>query len=237
MERSYRQYCAVAKALDVIGERWTLLIVRELLLGPRRYTDLLAGLPGIGTNLLAARLRKLEAAGLLNRRVLPPPAGSTAYELTALGRGLQTTLLDLGRWGAHLLADLDPADERRAGWYVVSMLATFKPDLAAGLDADYELRIDRDHFAVHVADGQVTLGPAPTARPTLVVSTDLDTLLALLAGSLTPTAALDDGRATIQGDQTTFEQFIRIFAWTQPPRTPSPDADTDRPHTHRASPP
>src|SRR5918995_3325809 len=99
-KRRYDQYCALARTLDVVGERWTLLLVRELLLGPRRYKDLLAGLPGIGTNLLAERLRHLEEFGLVRRRSLPPPAGSRVYELTELGRGLESVVMELGRWGA-----------------------------------------------------------------------------------------------------------------------------------------
>src|SRR5712691_3728539 len=97
--RSYNQYCALARALDVVGERWTLLLVRELLLGPRRYKDLLDGLPGIGTNLLADRLKHLEDAGMIRRVVLPPPAGSAVYELTELGRRLEPAVFELGRWG------------------------------------------------------------------------------------------------------------------------------------------
>ena len=104
VKRSYGQYCAVARALDLIGERWTLLLVRELLLGPRRYTDLLRGLPGIGTNLLADRLRELESAGLVARRTLPPPASSSVYELTPLGEGLRATVLELGRWAGSCSA-------------------------------------------------------------------------------------------------------------------------------------
>src|SRR3712207_6674695 len=97
--RSYDQFCALAKALDVLGERWTLLVVRELLLGPKRYSDLLEGLPGIGTNLLATRLKTLEANGLVARRRLPAPAASTVYELTDRGRGLEPALYELMRWG------------------------------------------------------------------------------------------------------------------------------------------
>jgi DNA-binding HxlR family transcriptional regulator len=101
--RSYRQYCAVARGLDVVGERWTLLIVRDLLIGPKRYKDLLTGLPGIGTNLLATRLRDLEEQGLVGRRVLPPPAGSTVYELTQVGQALEPVVTALGRWGHRFL--------------------------------------------------------------------------------------------------------------------------------------
>src|SRR5438270_8716701 len=102
-KRSYDQYCAVARGLDVIGDRWTLLLVRDLLLGPKRYKDLLEGLPGIGTNLLAARLKELEAAGIVRRGVLPPPAGSSVYELTDKGQALEPAILALGRWGAQFL--------------------------------------------------------------------------------------------------------------------------------------
>src|SRR3954465_14659960 len=98
-KRSYNQHCAMARALDALGERWTLLVIRELLPGPKRYKDLLEGLPGIGTNLLAARLRDLEAAGAIQRRMLPPPAGAVVYELTDSGRELESVVLDLARWG------------------------------------------------------------------------------------------------------------------------------------------
>src|SRR3712207_3261653 len=101
--RSYDQFCGLAKALDVLGERWTLLVVRELLLGPKRYSDLLEGLPGIGTNLLAARLKALEASGLVGRRRLPPPAASNVYELTERGRALEPAIFELIRWGLDLL--------------------------------------------------------------------------------------------------------------------------------------
>src|SRR3989442_1936432 len=101
--RSYDQYCAVARGLDVIGDRWTLLLVRDLLLGPKRYKDLLNGLPGIGTNLLADRLHELEGAGLIERTVLPPPAGSTVYQLTEAGEALEPAMVALGRLGARFL--------------------------------------------------------------------------------------------------------------------------------------
>ena len=101
-ERSYNQFCGLACALDVVGDRWTLLIVRELLAGPHRFKDLTKGLPGISTNLLSKRLKHLEQQGLLRRRALPPPAGSTVYELTPLGQALEATLLELGKWGSQL---------------------------------------------------------------------------------------------------------------------------------------
>ena len=103
MSRSYQQHCPVARALEVVGERWTMLIARELLLGPRRFTDLMAGLPGISANVLAGRLKELESAGLVERRMLPPPAASAVYELTAEAAGLVDVLAAMTRWGVTLL--------------------------------------------------------------------------------------------------------------------------------------
>src|SRR5215217_7201539 len=125
--RSYRQYCAMARALDVLGERWTLLIVRELLTGPKRFKDLLGGLPGIGTNLLAGRLKELEGEGLLRRTTLPPPAGSAVYELTGRGRDLEPVLMGLARWGVDLLGEPRPGEAFKPAW---------EPDLILRTDPD-----------------------------------------------------------------------------------------------------
>src|SRR5881398_167543 len=111
--RSYRQSCGIARALDLVGERWALLVVRELVLGPKRFTDLRHGLPGIGTNILAGRLRELERAGVIRRRTLPPPAASAVYELTEYGRDLEPVMLALGRWGARTLGERRPEQSMR----------------------------------------------------------------------------------------------------------------------------
>src|SRR5688572_9950283 len=116
MRRRYDQYCSAARALDLVGERWTLLVVRELLLWPRRYTDLAAGLPGIGSGLLASRLKELEAQGLVARRRLFPPASSIVYELTPAGRELEPVLDGLARWGARWLGAPRPEDAIRPRW-------------------------------------------------------------------------------------------------------------------------
>jgi DNA-binding HxlR family transcriptional regulator len=205
VKRSYGQYCAVARALDLVGERWTLLLVRELLLGPRRYTDLLRGLPGIGTNLLATRLRELESAGIVRRSTLPPPASSAVYELTELGAGLRGAVLELGRWGGQLLGA--PEGEMRPGWYVVSMTATFRPEAAAGLEATYELRIDGEAFALRIQDAKVDV--VPPGRADLVVTTDLEAFVALLAGQIAP----EDPRIEIEGDPEDLRQLVEIFRW------------------------
>lgn len=220
-KRSYNQYCALARALDVVGERWTLLVIRELLLGPKRYKDLLAGLPGIGTNLLADRLRNLEELGLAARRVLPPPAGSTVYELSEAGRALEPAVLELGRWGARFLGEPRLDDAMQPGWFFVSIRATFRPELAAQLDESYEFRIGPETFGVRIREGQLSVGQGAAEAPDVVASTDLDTFIALLAQRLAVPEALGSGAVQIDGDASALSRFVEIFAW--------PQADADAP--------
>src|SRR5215470_2243575 len=127
--RHYEQFCALAYALDIVGERWTLLIIRELLPGPRRFKDLLDGLPDISTNLLSERLKSLEQQGILCRRILPPPAGSTVYELTTFGKALETPVLELGKWGSRLLPpSLDGLALPSLGATTLAIKAFFHPE-------------------------------------------------------------------------------------------------------------
>jgi DNA-binding HxlR family transcriptional regulator/putative sterol carrier protein len=212
-QRSYDQYCAVARGLDVIGERWTLLIVRDLLLGPKRYKDLLDGLPGIGTNLLANRLHQMEALGLVERAVLPPPAGSAVYQLTDSGRALEPTLVALGRWGARYL----PGGPRKTDVlvpraYFVAMRASFKPEAAAGLKETYELRIgDLGVFEVSVDNDRCTTAERQATDPDVVMRMDVETLNALMFQLLSPADALSSGRVEVKGDPKALERFIKIF--------------------------
>lgn len=165
VSRSYRQYCAVARGLDLVGERWTLLIVRDLLTGPKRYKDLLAGLPGIGTNLLATRLRDLEEQGFVGRRVLPPPAGSTVYELTEVGQALEPVVTALGRWGHRFLGARREGEFLSTNAYLLAMRAAFRAEGAADLRETYELRVGNQVFAARVADGRCTTSEEqPAAR-------------------------------------------------------------------------
>ena len=138
--RSYSQYCAVARGLDLIGDRWTLLMVRDMLLGPKRFKDILESLPGIGTNLLSTRLRELEEAGLIERAVLPPPAGSAVYRLTANGEALEPVVVALGRWGGRFLGEPLPTDVFIPSAYFVAMRASFRPERAVALNERYEFR-------------------------------------------------------------------------------------------------
>ena len=210
--RTYHQHCAVARGLDLVGERWTLLIVRDLLTGPKRYTDLLAGLPGIGTNLLAARLRELEEHAIVTRRVLPPPAGSTVYELTEVGQALEPVVMALGRWGMRFLGPRPEGVFLSANAYLLAMRAAFRPDAAAGLSQTYELRVGNQVFEVRVANGQCTTAERPASAPDVVMTLDVATLGALLHGELPPEAALASGRVTLQGDPQALERFVQLFA-------------------------
>jgi len=214
--RTYDQYCALARGLEVVGERWTLLVIRELVLGPKRYTDLLDGLPGIGTNLLAQRLRELESSGVVLRRRLPRPAASTVYELTELGRGLEDVVVALGRWGAAFLGEPRAKDASRAGWYVLSMLATFRPELAAQLDETFELRVDDDVFEILVASGKVAAEQVPAARsPDSTLALDVEGLVGLLAGSLPVPEAIETKRVRVEGRAGALERFVELFRWPE----------------------
>ncbi|HEV8229982.1 MAG TPA: winged helix-turn-helix transcriptional regulator [Candidatus Limnocylindria bacterium] len=212
-KRSYDQFCAVAKALDVVGERWTLLLVRELMLGPQRFTDLLEGLPGIGTNLLTDRLKVLEQRGVIARRVLPPPAASAVYELTEVGRGLETVVLSLGRWGSQLLGPPKSEDAIRPGWFLISLRATFKPERVTKPREAFELRIDGKPFQVRIERKDVFVSQGPATDPDVIVTTDTPTLKSLVKGSLTPAAAVRSGVARVEGDRTGLQRFVDIFGW------------------------
>src|SRR5829696_9549667 len=154
-KRSYGQYCTVARALDVVGERWTLLLVRELSTGPKRFKDLLGGLPGIGTNLLAARLKSLEGEGIIARGTLPPPAGSNVYALTVLGKELESVLVALSRWGARLLDEPGEGDEERAGWAAVALRSAVPEGASEGYPGTYRFRIDGEEFHLRVSGEEV----------------------------------------------------------------------------------
>lgn len=224
--RSYRQYCAVARGLDLVGERWTLLLVRELVLGPKRFKDLLEGLPGIGTNLLASRLKDLEAEGIIRRRVLPPPAGSTVYELTEIGQGLEPVILALGVWGRQFLGPVREDDVVDPAWFMVSLRATFHRDTARGVRETYHLDIDGKDFVVRVNRGNFTVRQEAAHDADVSVATDFQTLRGLLRCAISPEEALRDRRATLQGEEAAFRRFVELYAWQpdQTPPTPIPAA-------------
>ena len=221
--RTYDDGCAIAQALDVIGERWALLVVRELLLGPKRYTDLRRGLPNASPHVLSQRLAGLEGAGVIRRRKLPPPAGSRVYELTNWGRELEETVMSLGRWAARSPTGL-PSDApiRSADSVILALRARFDPRAADGLRAGYELRLGDDRFSILVGDDQleVARGEAPHADAT--IDTDNDTIAAVLWGGQSLADARRSGTMTITGDTTAVERFVQLFPMPEPAAAASP---------------
>ena len=208
--RSYGDRCGIARALDLVGERWALLVVRELLLGPKRFTDLRAGLPHLGPDVLSQRLRELEGAGVLGRRVLPPPAGSRVYELTDRGRELEPAVLALGRWGSR--APFPPGDAAIGVDAVVLALRTlFDPPAAGDLTASWELRLGEHRFAARVGDGRLDVARGDAGRPDAVIDTEPGTLAALLWHGHEVAAAERADRLTIDGDRALAERFLTLF--------------------------
>jgi DNA-binding HxlR family transcriptional regulator/putative sterol carrier protein len=209
--RSYNQYCGLAYALDIIGERWTPLIIRELIAGPRRFKDLLDGLPGISTNLLSERLKSLEEAYILYRRTLPPPAGSTVYELTAVGQALEPALIELGRWGSQFVPpSAEGACVLQLNSYALSLKTFFRKELAQGLDETYALHIDNEVLYVHIAHGEIDIQQRPARNPDLTLFTDIESYLGLLAGKIEPDAAIACGQIRIAGDPGALRRLIAI---------------------------
>jgi DNA-binding HxlR family transcriptional regulator len=212
--RSYEQYCAVAKALDVIGERWTLLILRDLVhLGPRRFSALRDGLPGIGANLLTQRLRRLEREGLVRRRRLAPPSSGVVYELTELGAGLEPTIIELGRWGGRFMGDRRASDVFFPSGHISAIRATFRGEDAAGVHASYEFRIDGEPLNVEIDDGAVTASLGEAASPDLVIATDAATSIELMLRQTSPRAAIRSGAVAVAGTVEEFERAIDLLAW------------------------
>lgn len=211
MSRRYHQYCPVARALDVVGDRWTLLIVRELLLGPRRFTDLAAGLPGIGTSVLTTRLKELEQQGLVAKRLLPVPAASVVYELTDDAVGLGPVLAALAGWGMHLLGRPGHQDEIRSGWLVLGLSVT--ADAAASLpDATFELRVDHEAFHVRTSGGHLRPGHGPEPDADATISMTTDTLAAVASGDLPIPSARADQLIAIDGDAAAAGRLLEALA-------------------------
>jgi DNA-binding HxlR family transcriptional regulator/putative sterol carrier protein len=204
-------YCPMAHALSLVGERWSLLIVRELMHGPRRYTDLANGLPGIGTNILAARLKDLEAFGVVEKKKLPPPYASTVYELTAYGRELDEVLYALGRWGARSLGPPVFEEELYPEWGLNALPALFDPAEAHDLTETYVLRIGEDVFTARVVDGRLQPEAGAAADADLVIELEMKTLWALTNGEQSPADALKAGRVKIEGDPEALERFFTVF--------------------------
>jgi len=209
--RSYDQFCPVARGLDKIGGRWTILIVRELLLGPRRYSDLEAGLPGVTPNVLAERLRDLRAAGIVRRSKLPPPGVAVVYELTDLGEDLRPVVDALTRWGLQLFDVPQPQDSFRLDWLLGCLRASFRPELASAVRESYEFRVDGEVFHIRIEDGNLDVRHGPAADRACVISADLTSLLAVSGQLLTLDDAETQGVVHIEGDRSAAVRAITII--------------------------
>jgi DNA-binding HxlR family transcriptional regulator len=194
MRKRYEQYCPVAHALDLVGERWALLVVRELMHGPKRYTDLAEHLPGIGTNILASRLRDLEACGIVAKRTLPPPAASRVYELTDYGRGLRAAIRELALWGARSLGPPTADDELFEGWLENAVDTVLAPSAPPGR---FEFRVGDE--VASLVDGEAQAGPVD--EPDVVVEGDPDGVYHMFVDQ-----RLD--LVKVEGDRALLEQLL-----------------------------
>lgn len=214
-QRSYRQYCPIAHALDAVGDRWALLVVRDLLLGPKRFGDLRAGLPGIATNVLADRLKGLEAAGVVVRRKLPPPAGSMVYELTPYGRGLEGTLVALAAWGRQTLGPVRPGQVVSEESVMLALEAAFGALAAPEVRESYEVRVEGPYFAGIFGVGLGGGGAVEVSRgapdgPRAVVRTDVETVSALSFGQESLREATARGSVRSEGDPAAVERLASL---------------------------
>ncbi|MEV4760566.1 helix-turn-helix domain-containing protein [Micromonospora sp. NPDC049559] len=214
-KRKYDEGCAIAHALDLVGERWSLLVVRELLLGPKRFSDLLSGLPGVSTDMLTLRLRELAAAGVVRRRRLARPAASWVYELTSWGMELEPLVESLGRWGARS-PGLRPDAPVGTDSVLLSLKALFDTAAAAGFTATLALRLGEDDFRVVVEDGRIDIGRGGLDRPDATLECDVPTVLTLLRTDRSLDEVLAGGAARLDGDRSVVERWRRLFPLPQP---------------------
>ena len=208
-KRAYGQFCGLVRALEVVGERWALLIVRDLLVRPKRYGELREGLPRIPTNVLAARLKELEEAGVVRRRPVPRPAGGVVYELTEYGSELEGAVLQLGRWGAKSLGEPRADEIVTVDSMIMALRTTFRPE-AEGGDASYELRMGPIVIHARVLGGAVEVGEGALPGADLVVEAG-PAIRALMAGEMTPAEAIDSGSVRLTGDPAMLSRFAQSF--------------------------
>jgi len=210
VKRSYGQYCGFARALELVGERWALLIVRDLLIGPKRFGEIERGLPGIPTNILTARLNELEDSGLVRRRLLARPAKGVAYELTEEGAGLEAAVLAIGHWGAQHLGEPRPDETVTEDSIAMALRTTFRPEAAGKAKLTYLLRLGPIEVHARVRDGSVTVGRGPIAKPDLTIETG-PALRLLMAHEISPADAIKKKLVRITGDPKLLDRFVQIF--------------------------
>lgn len=217
--RSYGQYCGITTAVELVTERWALLIIRDLLVGPRRYTDLKQGLPKIPTNILSARLKELQEGGVIRR--VPLKSCGLVYELTEYGRDLEPVVLALGRWGFQAMGDPKDGDIVTADSLTMALRTAFRPEFASK-PQDFEIQVDAVELRIQVGDGDLTVtqiapprppvgGSLPSGEPELRIATD-PRIRHLIAGTLTAAQAVKQDVVTIhRGDLALLERFTELF--------------------------
>jgi DNA-binding HxlR family transcriptional regulator len=214
-EHRYQQYCALARALDVAGDRWTLLIVRELAPGPRRFTDLVHGLPGISRKLLTERLRTLERDGIVARQELPPPAARQVYQLTVDGRDLAHAMAPLIAWGVRRLGERKSSESFRSRWPAVGMAALADREAAKGVSETYQYVVGSSAFHFTVDDASIRLHDGWAQAPAVVLTTDEETWADIASGKISASSAATTGAMTVAGDSQAVKRLGKIFARNQ----------------------
>ena len=209
-QKSYEQYCAVAKALEIVGERWTLLIVRELLGGAKRYTDLLTGIPGIATDMLAARLKMLEEHEVVVRRTLPPPAASVVYEVTESGRELEPVLHELCRWGFRFL-DKRKDEAFRMHWLTMPLKMMFRPERAAGAPMTIQFESDGETLHARVENGTIDIIHEPAESPDVIFAGDMATLAQAAKDRNAAKEATAEGRLRSVGKKEDIRRALHVL--------------------------
>jgi DNA-binding HxlR family transcriptional regulator/putative sterol carrier protein len=208
----YQQYCGLARTLDVAGDRWTLLVVRELVPGPRRFTDLIDGLPGISRKLLTERLRDLERDRIVTRKELPPPAARQVYELTDDGRDLADAMVPLIGWGARRLGSRRSEDSFRGRWAAVGLAALADQEAARGVSETYQYLIGDSAFHFTVDDGSIQLHDGRAEDPAVTLTTDEETWADIMAGRITESSAASTGALAVAGDRQAAKRLGKILS-------------------------
>jgi DNA-binding HxlR family transcriptional regulator len=220
MSREYRQFCGLARAMETVGGRWTLLVVRDLLAGPKRFTELQKGLPGIPTNVLSARLKELEETGVVTRRLL---ARGVAYEVTPYGRDLEDVMAQLGMWGARMMTARRDDEFFSVHALALALRGAFRPDKADDLDHVFDLRINGNDLRISITGGTVSFPPERDMDADTVIEADPDGIHQLLTGALSVDDALATHLVRITGNIDDALRFFEMFRLPAPiePKTSS----------------
>lgn len=224
-KRTYEDGCASAHGLDLIGERWALLVVRELVLGPKRFTDLRAGLPGISPNVLTERLDELERVSVVQRRKLPLPAGSWVYELSDWGRELEPVIMALGRWAARSPV-LPMGNPISVDALILSFRTMFDSQAAAGLETRIDLVLGEERFQARIAAGRMGLDRGGAAGADALIEGDPNMLAAVVYGGLRLSEAVRSGKLKVEGDRNAIKRFVTLFPMPERARAIPPARTT-----------